>query len=60
MHGKMCNNTEYCLGVEFEYTSYDKSQQNHLAELKLALAGNEGRVLIIDANVPMEVRYIMC
>eukprot|EP00957_Ditylum_brightwellii_P122740 9360056-Ditylum_brightwellii.AAC.1 len=57
---KRYNSAEWQLGVHFEYTSQDTSQQNHLAELKLALLANKGWELMIDAKVSINKQCTVC
>ena len=45
------------LNIKFEFTARDTPQQNHLAELSFASIANKGRALMIDANVPLAIRY---
>eukprot|EP00957_Ditylum_brightwellii_P092744 7061881-Ditylum_brightwellii.AAC.1 len=46
--------------VQCDNAAWDTPQQNHLAELELALLANKGWVLMIDANIPINVRCTVC
>ena len=50
---------EWKLGIDYEYTSRNTPQQNHLVELGFAVLANCGRALMIRANVPMKERYML-
>lgn len=45
------------LNIGFEFTARDTPQHNHLAELAFASIANKGRAMMIDANVPLAIRY---
>eukprot|EP00957_Ditylum_brightwellii_P143677 10946216-Ditylum_brightwellii.AAC.1 len=46
--------------MQCDNAAWDTPQRNHLAELKLALLTNKGRLLMIDANIPINVWYTVC
>ena len=44
------------MSMQFEYTARDTPQQNHLAELGLAVLANRGRAMMHYANVPKDIK----
>ena len=48
-----CYSAQWKLDIEFEFTAKDTLQQNHLAELGFAVLVNQGRALMVRANVPI-------
>jgi hypothetical protein len=48
---------QWKLGIKFEYTARDTPQQNSLAEVGFTTIANQGRAMMIGANLPPEVRY---
>ena len=45
------------MNIEFEYTARDTPQQNSPVETGFAHILNKARALLIDANVPYQMRY---
>ena len=54
---KRAASSDWKLNIEFEYTARDTPQQNHLAEIALAVIANRGRALMHSANVPYDIRF---
>ena len=54
---KAMNGSTWRLNITPEYTARNSPQQNHLAELGIALIGNKARAMMIASNIPMVVRY---
>jgi len=54
---KRCKSKDWKLNINFEYTARNTPQQNHLAELGLAIIAKRGRALLHYANVPTNMRY---
>ena len=52
-----CNSADWQMNIQFKYTPRSTPQENHLVELILALLPNKGRELMIESNVPIELRY---
>jgi hypothetical protein len=50
---------DWKLNIQYEYTACDMPQQNHLAELTLAMMANKGRACMTAANVPETLRYLL-
>jgi hypothetical protein len=46
--------------IKIEYTARDTPQHNHLAELAFATIANQGRALMVHANIPLKLRYKFC
>jgi hypothetical protein len=47
-----CKSKDWQLGIEFDYTARATPQHNHMAELVFATLGNNGRELMVKANIP--------
>jgi hypothetical protein len=56
---KRADSKDWKLNIKFEYTGRSTPQRNHLAELGFASLANKGRALMIAANVPMAIRYVL-
>ena len=54
---KRAASADWKLDIDFEYTARDTPQQNHLAEIALAVITNRGRALMHRANVPYEMKF---
>ena len=54
---KTCNGKDWKLDIEFEYTTRNTPQQNHLVELGFAVIVNLGCALMHRANIPMQQHY---
>ena len=54
---KRCNSHEWKLNIQFEFTGRDTPQQNSLVEVGFATLASRGRAMMINANVPLLVRY---
>jgi len=48
---------DWQLGIQMEYTPRDMPQHNHLAELVFVAIGNKGRVMLVQANVPLKYHF---
>jgi hypothetical protein len=51
--------SDWQFGINFEFTGRDTPQRNHLAELGFATLYNKGRAMMIKANLPKNVRYLL-
>ena len=51
------NGKDWQLNITPEYTARNSPQQNHLAEVGIAVIGNKARAMMISSNIPMVVRY---
>ena len=54
---KRADNSDWKLGIEFQYTARDTMQHNHLAEIGFATLSNSGRDLIHASNLLIKLRY---
>ena len=54
-----CDSKSQKLGINFESMARDTLQQNHLAELGSVTSANNGRAMLIKANVPMEWQPVL-
>jgi hypothetical protein len=50
---------DWQVAMTYEYTVRDTCQHNHFAELGLASLGNNGRSLMVRANIPLKSRYLI-
>ena len=51
------NGKDWKLNITPEYTARNSPQQNHLAEIAIAVIGNKARAMMIASNIPMVIRY---
>ena len=54
---KRCQSATWKHDIKFEITARDTPQQNHLAELGIAVTINKARALMAAANIPLSIRY---
>ena len=54
---KRSEHADWKLNLKFEITARDTPQQNHLAELGIAILMNKSRAMMASANIPLEVKY---
>ena len=54
---KAMNGKDWKLNITPEYTARNSPQQNHLAEIAIAVIGNKARAMMIASNIPMVIRY---
>ena len=57
---KAANGKDWKLNLEIEYTGKATSQRNHLVELGFATLWARARATMIDAKVPLAIRYLVC
>ena len=51
------NGEKWKLNINFEYTARDTPQQNSLVETGFYIVLNKGRAMLIDSNVPYNMRH---
>ena len=56
---KTLNNNQWKLYPTIEWTARDTPQQNHLVKVGFATLYGRGRAMMIEANVPEELRHVV-
>ena len=56
---KTLNNNHWKLYPTIEWTARDTPQQNHSVEVRFATLYRRGRAMMIEANVPKELKHIV-
>ena len=57
---KFANDLQWKLGITVEYIGGVKPQKNKLAELGFANIVGKARVIMVQANLPEEIKYKLC
>ena len=57
---KITNDSQWRLGIIAECTGKGKSHRNHLAELGFADIIGKARAMMVQANLPEEIKYKLC
>ena len=53
------NGPVWKMGLAFEFTARDTPQHNHLVERGFYTISSKAKALMVDANIPMDMRYVL-